>query len=70
LNCEKNIGTRLTESYAIYPTAAVSGYYFAHPDIKYFAVGKISKDQVLDYAKRKNLSQDDVERLLNMNLNY
>jgi len=70
LNCEESIGVNLTESYAMYPTAAVSGYYFAHPDIKYFAVGKISEDQVMDYAGRKGLSNEDVERLLNVNLNY
>jgi 5-methyltetrahydrofolate--homocysteine methyltransferase len=70
LNCEKSIGVSLTESYAMYPTAAVSGYYFAHPEIKYFAVGKVLKDQVVDYAKRKELDIEDVERLLNVNLNY
>jgi len=70
LNCEESIGVNLTESYAMYPTAAVSGYYFAHPDIKYFAVGKISEDQVKDYASRKGLSKEEVERLLNVNLNY
>ncbi len=70
LNCEESIGVNLTESYAMYPTAAVSGYYFAHPNIKYFAVGKISKDQVKDYADRKGLSKEEVERLLNVNLNY
>ncbi len=70
LNCEESIGVSLTESYAMYPTAAVSGYYFAHPEIKYFAVGKISEDQVLDYAERKKISKEDIERLLNVNLNY
>ena len=70
LNCEESIGVSLTESYAMYPTAAVSGYYFAHPEIKYFAVGKIGKDQVINYAERKGLSKEEVERLLNVNLNY
>ncbi|RUA24024.1 MAG: methionine synthase [Bacteroidetes bacterium] len=70
LNCEESIGVNLTESYAMYPTAAVSGYYFAHPEIKYFAVGKIGKDQVINYAERKGLSKEKVERLLNVNLNY
>ncbi len=70
LKCEENIGVSLTESFAMYPTAAVSGYYFAYPDIKYFAVGKINEDQVLDYAKRKGLSKQEVETLLNINLAY
>ncbi len=70
LGTEQRIGLRLTDSYAMYPTAAVSGYYFAHPEAKYFAVGKISPDQVKDYAKRKALSTEEVEKLLNVNLNY
>jgi len=70
LHCEENIGLSLTESYAMYPTAAVSGYYFAHPEIKYFAIGNIGKDQVEDYAARKGLTKEDVERLLNANLGY
>ena len=70
LDCENSVGIKLTESYAMYPTAAVSGYYFGNPDIKYFAVGKISEDQVSDYAKRKSREVSDIERLLNVNLNY
>jgi hypothetical protein len=54
----------------MYRAASVSGYYFAHPQAQYFNPGKISKDQVVDYAGRKNQSIDDVERLLNVNLNY
>lgn len=60
----------LTESYAMLPAAAVSGLYFAHPEAKYFAVGKINRDQVEDYATRKNLPVGEVERWLAPNLNY
>ncbi len=70
LQVEKNTGIRLTESLAMYPTASVSGLYFAHPDAKYFNVGKISKDQVLDYHKRKGMSIEEVEKWLRPNLNY
>lgn len=70
LNAEKETGITLTESYAMYPTAAVSGYYFAHPESKYFAVGKISKDQVEDYAKRKGESLEYMEKWLSPNLGY
>ena len=56
LDVEQKIGLRLTESYAMYPTAAVSGFYFSHPDASYFAVGKIDRDQVESYAERKNMS--------------
>ncbi|WP_247233903.1 methionine synthase [Telluribacter sp. SYSU D00476] len=54
----------LTESFAMYPASSVSGWYFAHPDSRYFPVGKIHKDQVEDYARRKNMSVEDVERWL------
>ncbi|MCF8253683.1 MAG: methionine synthase [Bacteroidia bacterium] len=70
LNAEKETGITLTENYAMYPTAAVSGFYFAHPDSKYFAVGKISKDQVEDYAKRKGESLEYMEKWLSPNLGY
>lgn len=70
LQVEKNTGIRLTESLAMYPMASVSGLYFAHPDAKYFNVGKISKDQVLDYHKRKGMSIEEVEKWLRPNLNY
>ena len=59
----------LTSSYAMWPGAAVSGFYFAHPDSKYFAVAKIDKDQVTDYAQRKGMTQEDAERWLSPNLN-
>jgi len=55
----------LTESYAMYPTAAVSGYYFAHPDSRYFMVNEIQEDQVKDYAKRKGLDEDKARRIVN-----
>jgi len=64
LEPEKNISLSLTESYAMYPTAAVSGWYFAHPEARYFGVGKITEEQVKDYAVRKGISQDECERWL------
>jgi 5-methyltetrahydrofolate--homocysteine methyltransferase len=70
LQAEKNTGIQLTESLAMYPTAAVSGLYFARSDAKYFNVGKISKDQVLDYHKRKGMSIEEVEKWLRPILNY
>ncbi len=70
LHVEKNTGISLTESFAMLPAAAVSGFYFAHPDAKYFAVGKIGKDQVEDYARRKGMDLRTVERWLSPNLNY
>jgi 5-methyltetrahydrofolate--homocysteine methyltransferase len=70
LDVEASIGLRLTESYAMYPTAAVSGFYFAHPDAKYFAVGKVDRDQVSSYAERKGVSLVEAERWLAPNLGY
>lgn len=70
LKVEKAIGLSLTESYAMTPGSSVSGFYFAHPDSKYFNVGKIDKDQVIDYAKRKGMSIEEVERWLAPNLGY
>ena len=70
LSVEQNSGITLTESYAMLPTASVSGFYFAHPEAKYFAVGKIGKDQVEDYARRKEMDLPTVERWLSPNLNY
>lgn len=70
LQVEKNIGIKLTESLAMHPASSVSGLYFAHPDSFYFSVGKIEKDQVLDYAKRKNLTLVEMEKWLAPNLNY
>ena len=55
---------------AMYPAASVSGLYFSHPESKYFTVGKISKDQVLDYHRRKGMSVEEVERWLSPILNY
>ncbi|MBK9292272.1 MAG: methionine synthase [Bacteroidetes bacterium] len=70
LDAQKHTGVSLTENYAMQPPAAVSGFYFAHPDSQYFNVGKIGRDQLEDYARRKNLSMAEAERLLNANLNY
>ena len=70
LNAEKLTGVSLTESMAMYPTASVSGWYFAHPDSKYFGIGKIEKDQIEDYAKRKGESVEFIEKWLGSNLNY
>lgn len=69
LEAEK-VGIQLTESYAMFPGAAVSGFYFSHPESKYFGLGKIEKDQVLDYAKRKGMSVEVIERWLAPNLAY
>ena len=64
LEPEKNIGLSLTESYAMYPTAAVSGWYFSHPEARYFGIGKITSEQVRDYAERKDLSLEECEKWL------
>ena len=61
---------QLTESYAMMPAASVSGLYFAHPQSRYFAVGKIGRDQVEDYARRKGMTVEEVERWLAPNLAY
>jgi 5-methyltetrahydrofolate--homocysteine methyltransferase len=70
LDVEKNIGLQLTDSMAMYPTAAVSGIYFANQDAKYFAVNKLSKDQVIDYASRKQMPLEECERWLGPWLGY
>ena len=70
LNAEKNTSIVLTESMAMYPAASVSGLYFSHPEAKYFNVGKIGKDQVLDYHKRKGMSLEEIEKWLRPILNY
>ncbi|MFP5081257.1 methionine synthase [Pedobacter sp. JCM 36344] len=70
LDAEDKIGLHLTENYAMHPTAAVSGFYFAHPQSRYFGLGKITKDQIEDYAVRKDMSIDEVERWLSPNLAY
>ena len=70
LDAEKNTGVELTSSYAMTPGAAVSGLYFGHPEARYFAVDRMTKDQVEDYAKRKGLPLSEVERWLGPNLAY
>ena len=70
LDAERNTGIRLTESYAMYPTAAVSGWYIGHPDAHYFQIGKIDRDQVEDYARRKSLTVVEMEKWLSPNLGY
>jgi 5-methyltetrahydrofolate--homocysteine methyltransferase len=70
LDVEKNTGITLTETYAMNPPASVSGLYFAHPQSRYFNVGKIGKDQVLDYYRRKGMSLEETERWLRPILNY
>ncbi|KQT22814.1 methionine synthase [Chryseobacterium sp. Leaf405] len=68
LKVEENIGVYLTESLAMYPTAAVSGYYFGSPHAKYFGLGKIAEDQLKDYSKRKGISLQEARKWLNPNL--
>ena len=70
LDMEKEIGIELTSSFAMYPTSSVSGYFFGHPESKYFGLGKIGEDQVASYAERKGISLKDAERLLSPNLAY
>ncbi|MGD9850039.1 MAG: methionine synthase [Nitrospirales bacterium] len=70
LQVEKSIGIHLTETYAMYPAASVSGFYFSHPQAKYFSVGKLKHDQIQDYAKRKGMDVSVVERWLSPNLGY
>jgi 5-methyltetrahydrofolate--homocysteine methyltransferase len=70
LNATGNAGIILTESLAMYPASSVCGWYFAHPQSKYFGVGKIAKDQVEDYAKRKNMLVEEIERWLRPQLDY
>jgi 5-methyltetrahydrofolate--homocysteine methyltransferase len=70
LDAEKEVGIILTESFAMYPASAVSGYYFANPESKYFGLGKIEKDQVVEYAQRKKKSVEEIEKWLSPNLAY
>ncbi|MFZ5897058.1 MAG: methionine synthase [Myxococcota bacterium] len=70
LDAERNTGIRLTESFAMWPGSSVSGLYFAHPESRYFSLGKIDRDQVVDYHVRKNMTVAEVERWLSPNLNY
>ena len=70
LDVEKNTGILLTENGAMWPGSSVSGLYFAHPQSRYFGLGKIDRDQVLDYHLRKGMTVQEVERWLGQNLNY
>jgi 5-methyltetrahydrofolate--homocysteine methyltransferase len=70
LNVKENAGIELTESFAMWPGSSVSGLYFAHPESRYFTLGKIGRDQVEDYHQRKGMSEAEVERWLGQNLNY
>jgi 5-methyltetrahydrofolate--homocysteine methyltransferase len=70
LDVQSNTGMLITESFAMWPGSSVSGVYFAHPESRYFSLGKIDRDQVTDYAKRKGMTVAEVERWLGQNLNY
>ena len=70
LNVQANTGMLITESFAMWPGSSVSGLYFAHPESRYFSLGKIDRDQVADYHERKGMSVAEVERWLGQNLNY
>ena len=70
LDVESNTGIQITESFAMWPGSSVSGLYFAHPESRYFSLGKIDRDQVADYSERKGMSVAEVERWLGQNLNY
>jgi 5-methyltetrahydrofolate--homocysteine methyltransferase len=70
LNVEANTGMKITESFAMWPGSSVSGIYFAHPQSRYFSLGKIGRDQVDDYQQRKGMGMEEVERWLGPNLNY
>jgi 5-methyltetrahydrofolate--homocysteine methyltransferase len=70
LDAEQNAGIRLTESCAMWPGSSVSGFYFAHPESKYFGVGKLEGDQIADYAQRKGLPVAEAEKWLGPWLNY
>ena len=70
LNATENAGITLTESLAMYPASSVCGWYFANPESKYFGIGKVAKDQVEDYAKRKNMPLEEIERWLRPQLDY
>jgi 5-methyltetrahydrofolate--homocysteine methyltransferase len=70
LDVRANTGMQLTESFAMWPPTSVSGFYFAHPESRYFSLGKIDRDQVADYHERKGMSVEEIERWLGQNLNY
>ena len=69
MDVEKNIGVKLTENFAMWPASSVSGYYFANNNAKYFGLGKISNDQVIDYAKRRKITIEKAKKWLNPNIN-
>ena len=68
LDVDKQIGVKLTDSLAMFPAASVSGYYFAHPEARYFGLGKITQDQVLDYARRKQIDLNEASKWLAPNI--
>lgn len=70
MNVEKVTGITLTENLAMHPASSISGFYFSHPEARYFRVGRIQKDQVEDYAKRKKISVSEVEKWLSSQLAY
>ena len=70
LDATNKAGITLTESFAMWPSAAVSGWYFSHPEARYFGVGRVQRDQVADYANRKGMPLDQMERWLAPNLAY
>jgi 5-methyltetrahydrofolate--homocysteine methyltransferase len=70
LDVQANTGMLITESFAMWPGSSVSWLYFAHPQSRYFSLGKIDRDQVADYHERKGMSVAEVERWLGQNLNY
>jgi 5-methyltetrahydrofolate--homocysteine methyltransferase len=70
LDAEKNTGIKLTESFAMWPAASVSGLYFAHPESRYFTVDRITKEQVASYAQRKGVTMAEIEKWLAPNLGY
>jgi 5-methyltetrahydrofolate--homocysteine methyltransferase len=70
LDATKNAGITLTDSFAMWPSAAVSGWYFSHPEAQYFGIGRIERDQVVDYARRKGMELGQMERWLAPNLAY
>jgi len=70
LNAEERAGVTLTESFAMWPAAAVSGFYLSHPDARYFGVGRINRDQVADYAQRKGMTVEEAEKWLSPSLAY
>jgi 5-methyltetrahydrofolate--homocysteine methyltransferase len=68
LEVEKKIGVKLTENFAMYPAASVSGLYFSHKEAKYFGLGKISEDQLIEYAKNKGISCEEAAKWLSPNI--